>query len=366
LIETLTFGSPDRIPFEPGGPRESTRRAWADQGLEGEDWYRGVCEHLGVRIPRSGWLGVGVSFRMIPQFEEKVLERRDGHLVVQDWKGNICEISEQFDLTYLRQAKDFVTRSWIRCPVEGPADWEAMKARYDIDAPGRFPEDFEKRCREFRDRSDALTIGFPGPFWQMREWCGFEGLCLMMIEQPALVDEMADFWRRFVSALLERILARVVPDRLFIGEDMAYKEKAMISPGMVRRWCMPSWSQWAAQATEAGCPLIELDSDGYVGELIPLWIESGINVNSPLEVAAGNDLPAWRQQYGRKMAYRQGVDKRAMAAGGDVLRAEMQRLEPTVRAGGYIPGCDHGVPSNVAWPDFLDYCEQLARMTGWL
>jgi len=35
----------------------------------------------------------GVDFRMIPQFEEKIIERRPGTLVVQDWKGNICEIS---------------------------------------------------------------------------------------------------------------------------------------------------------------------------------------------------------------------------------------------------------------------------------
>jgi len=44
----------------------------------------------------------------------------------------------------------------------------------------------------------------------------------------------------------------------------------------------------------------------------------------------------------------------------------MQRIAPVVRDGGYIPGCDHGVPSDIAWPDFMDYCQQLARLTGWL
>jgi len=63
----------------------------------------------------------------------------------------------------------------------------------------------------------------------MREWCGFEGLCLMMIDQPDLVAEMAGFWMEFVSAMFERILPHVVPDVVVINEDMAYKAKAMIS-----------------------------------------------------------------------------------------------------------------------------------------
>ncbi len=33
--------------------------------------------------------------------------------------------------------------------------------------------------------------------------------------------------------------------------------------------------------------------------------------------------------------------------------------------GGYIPGCDHGVPADVSWPDCLEYCRRLAEMTGW-
>ncbi len=53
---------------------------------------------------------------MNPMFEEKVLEHRDGHYVVQDWMGNVVEISDTFDVTYIRNAVDFVTRKWHRFP----------------------------------------------------------------------------------------------------------------------------------------------------------------------------------------------------------------------------------------------------------
>ncbi|MGD2175225.1 MAG: hypothetical protein PVJ27_07465, partial [Candidatus Brocadiaceae bacterium] len=38
-IGTLKFERPDRIPFQPGWPRESTRRRWHAEGLpEDRNW----------------------------------------------------------------------------------------------------------------------------------------------------------------------------------------------------------------------------------------------------------------------------------------------------------------------------------------
>jgi hypothetical protein len=317
---------------------------------------------------------LGVDFRLIPQFEEKVLERRGGHLIVQDWKGNICEISDQFDVTYLRNPKDFVTRRWIKCPVENRDDWEQMKRRYDVQTPGRFPAEFQQQKNGasgthptgVAEREQVLTVSIAGPFWQMREWCGFEGLCGLMVKQPDLVAEMAAFWTDFVSAMLARILPQVVPDALMIGEDMAYKAKAMISPAMTRKFCLPSWRRWSEQVRSAGCSLIDVDSDGFIEGLIPLWIEAGVNVCDPIEVAALNDVVEFRRRFGRQMAYRGGVDKRAMAAGGQTIRDELKRIEPVIQDGGFIPGCDHGVPADVSWPNYVGYCRLLAKLTGWL
>ncbi|OQA30800.1 MAG: Adenylate cyclase 1 [Betaproteobacteria bacterium ADurb.Bin341] len=49
---------------------------------------------------------------MIPTFEEKVLEHKNGHYIVQDWMGAVTEISDKYDYTYIRNAIDFVTRRW--------------------------------------------------------------------------------------------------------------------------------------------------------------------------------------------------------------------------------------------------------------
>jgi uroporphyrinogen decarboxylase len=200
----------------------------------------------------------------------------------------------------------------------------------------------------------------------MREWLGFEHLCVTFADDPAWIGEMVEFWTVYVLALLERILAVTTLDHVQVNEDMAYKLHSMISPRMARRFLVPAWRSWIA-AVKTRCPhaVVTIDSDGYIGELLPLFIEAGFDGTWPVEVAAGNDLNLFRRAYGSNLAYGGGIDKRALAAGGAVMRAELARVRPVIESGGYIPGCDHGVPADIAWPDFIAYARELARLTGW-
>lgn len=369
FLETLMYGTPDKIPFEPGQPREKTLKRWYSEGLPPDrDWFEFLGATIGIACelttePSGEDL---VSFRMIPAFEEKILEHRDGHYIIQDWMGNIVEISDEYDYTYIRFPKDFVTRRWHKFPVTNLTEFEAMKKRYNPDDPARYVPDFEDRVKKLRNRDYVVSINFSGPFWQLREWCGFEPLCIMFVEDPEFVREMIEFWTEFISKTMARLLDAGIVDRIWINEDMAYKEKIMISPEMTREFLAPAWCRWASEARQAGVPIIDEDSDGKIEELIPIWIESGINVCDPIEVAAGNDIVEYRKKFSRQIAFRQGVDKRCIAKGGRAIEEEMMRLEPVVRGGGYIPGCDHGVPFDISWPDFVYYATLLADMTGWL
>lgn len=122
FLQTLFFGNPDRIPLPPGGPRESTLAVWHAQGLPVDvHWYDHLMSLLGIERPLTKpRADPGISFIMIPIFKEKVLTHRDGHYLVQDWMGAITEISDKFDYTYIRTAKDFVTRKWHAFPVKTP------------------------------------------------------------------------------------------------------------------------------------------------------------------------------------------------------------------------------------------------------
>ena len=367
------FRSADRIPFSPGNGRESTRNRWyregLPEGLTGLDLiHEAFRQAAGFPFPsepkRLAW--VVIDHMMNPKFEEKVIEIRENSQVVQDWKGNICEIGLEFDVSYLRSALDFVTRNWLKCPVENRSDWEEMKKRYNPDDPARILVTPPSAGMSWDDRTNPIIWHVHGPYWQLREWCGFENLSMMFYDEPGLVAEMIDFWEEYVLRLMEHGLKHVTPDEFFISEDMAYKGHSMISPEMAERFLLPTWKRWGDRVKKAGIPLYSMDSDGYIGELIPLWIKAGIHVCEPVEVAAGNDLVALRREFGHDMAFRGGVDKREIARGGKFIEREMERLRPVMEDGGYIPGCDHGVPSDVSWPDFVHYCRLLGEATGWI
>lgn len=363
------FGTPDKIPLAPGKGRKSTRERWYTEGLP-----RDVADITEFAYRQAGgtqpWEPAGRGFdineRMIPQFEEKIIERKSDSQVVQDWKGNVCEIGNEFTLEHLRNAVDFVTRRWIKCPVETRADWEDMMKRYQAKDPARYPANASDAGTALASRTWPVIWNFSGPFWQLREWLGFESLCMMFHDEPEWIREMVYFWQEHVAGLLEEGLKYMTPDEVHLSEDMAYKEHAMISPAMTREFLLPVYQRWGEIILRHKVPIYAMDSDGHIGELIPIWIEGGMNACDPIEVAAGNDIVAFRKQFGRNMAYRGGVDKRLMAKGGRHIEAEIERLTPVIRDGGFIPGCDHGVPADVSWPDFVYYVKLLSKATGWL
>ncbi|MBU4212675.1 MAG: hypothetical protein L6437_02010 [Kiritimatiellae bacterium] len=371
-IATVRGPNPDKVLFYPGGASRAAVDNWHRQGLPpGADWYETMKRELGIEYePNAQEVQPEVKFGMVPGFEVKIIERRGHNILVQDSIGILCEISAEHEdyVARNKQFPDYIGVKYVKHPVETRDEWERMKTRYNVDDPGRFPADFKERCRKMAmdRRTGVVGIGLSGVFWQMRDWMGLENFCIALIEQPALVKEMIGFYETFCSAVLEKTVAQVTVDWVQISEDMAYKGRSMISPAMIREFLLPTWKRWCDILKQSGCPMIYVDSDGYIAELIPLWIEAGINSNGPVEVAAGNDLAAYRKRFGMQMGYLGGIDKRAIVQGGAALKREMKRIKPVVKAGGYIPSCDHGIPPEVTWPGLLDYCRELARLTGWL
>ncbi len=368
ILATLTFGNPDKVPLRPGSGRKSTLARWRSEGLpEGVGPVEFVFGELGIPMEPSEKHGFYANFRMVPTFEEKVLSHENGHYIVQDWMGAVTEISDEYDYTYIRNAIDFVTRKWHRFPVQTTAEWEDMKKRFNPMEPARLPGDLSQIAAKVKNRPYAIEVSMNGPFWQLREWLGMEELCIAFLDRPELVADMIDFWKDFTYKLLERFLPYGVVDILHINEDMAYKAHSMISPAMTRRYIQPVYEAWAALCKKHGSAILDIDSDGYVEELIPIWIDSGIHVCDPIEVAAHNDIVKYRAMFGRRMAYQGGVDKRAMAKGGQALVEEINRvLPPLLKTGGFVPGCDHGIPHDVSLDNYRAYVKLMAQHTGWL
>jgi uroporphyrinogen decarboxylase len=69
------------------------------------------------------------------------------------------------------------------------------------------------------------------------------------------------------------------------------------------------------------------------------------------------DAGRLRNTYGRELRLIGGVDKRALAAGGKDLEAEVARRFEVARQGGYIPCVDHDVSADISFQNYSRYVE---------
>src|SRR5208337_2561874 len=89
-----------------------------------------------------------------------------------------------------------------------------------------------------------------------------------------------------------------------------------------------------------------------------IYREVGFNTLIPIEVAAGNDLIAMRNRFGRKLAFQGGFDKRVLAKGRKEIHGEVMRLYPfMMTSGGFTPNVDHSVPADVSFANYRYYIE---------
>jgi uroporphyrinogen decarboxylase len=76
---------------------------------------------------------------------------------------------------------------------------------------------------------------------------------------------------------------------------------------------------------------------------------------SPFEVAAGCNVVELGRQH-PNLAMFGGIDKRELAKGVDAIDRMVDAIMPAMRKrGGYIPTCDHGVPEEVSYQDYVHF-----------
>jgi uroporphyrinogen decarboxylase len=193
---------------------------------------------------------------------------------------------------------------------------------------------------------------------------GLEGLCVAFYDQPQLVERMMAQRAEAMIAITDEVLRHTAFEVFWFWEDMAYNHGPLIDPRMFRRLALPHYRRVCDWLRSRGIEHIWLDSDGDIHELIPIWLEAGINGLWPFERQAGMDVVEVRRIYGHDLAMAGGISKRAVAEGGEAMRREVDRVMPLVEDGGYLPELDHSAPPDISWPNFCAYMSYLMHRLG--
>jgi len=347
FLRTMRYEPVDRpLRPPPGNPWPATRERWEREGLP-----KGVnlAEYFGMDDLKIRHVGIETLFW--PPFAVEVLEETDEFVIRINERG-----------VKVREFKDGSSMpEFLEYPIKGPESLGWLRERLAWRAERVLP-DWLAQARRWREEDCVLLCNGGMYFAFLNEHLGTDHLMLMYFDHPEFIHEINDRLCALCERALELALAEIELDFIGYHEDMAYKNGSLISPAMFREFMTPYYRRISQVADRFGVDLRYMDSDGDIRELIPLWLECGIGLMSPLEVAAGMDVVALRREYGRKLTMVGGFDKRILAADRAAITREFARLRPVLEEGGYQLSCDHGVPPDVPLANYAHLCELLRTL----
>ena len=296
-----------------------------------------------------------MSFDISPQLKEEIISEDDHYKVYKDKFG--IKMKARKDGTSPPLDLDF--------PVKNDEDFENYKSYYDHDLKKRLPKNWATLKKEIKNRDYPLRLG-GNPYGFLgfpRHIMGMTNLFMAYYDNPKLVKRINEFFLDFVMEYWHEFLSTIEPDCILVFEDMAFKSGSLVSKEIFEEFMKPYYLKLIDYLKQYGVKNIIVDSDGFVEELIPLFIDCGVTGILPFEIAAGNDMIKIRQNY-PKFQLLGGIDKRILFEGSkesDIDR-ELEKVKILLKKGGYIPHIDHLVSEDATWKNFTIYRNKLNKI----
>jgi len=290
-----------------------------------------------------------------PLFENRVIEDKGDYEIVQDESGR--------HILFFKGRRDGFMPEYIKNPVENWQTWiDNVKWRLNPSTEQRRNK-FQKilpDLMEAQNKGMVITEMVIGGYMYLRCLIGPMNLPLFCYDHPEIIHDCMKTWLELADNVIAEHQKHIVVDELYLGEDICYNHGPLISPTMIKEFLLPYYQQLiinikTRQASSGRHLYFHIDSDGFVVPIIPLYREIGMDVMSPFEVASGCDVIREGQTF-PDMALFGGIDKRILAKTIKEIDKHLDRILPAMyKRGGYIPTCDHGVPEEVSFENYMHY-----------
>lgn len=346
FLEIMHYGSFDRMPVVHWTGWPETMERWYAEGLPRDV---DIHEFFGTT---PHWTSPGVNIGLFPLFEEEIIEEteeyrvlRDGcGVILKDWKHKSC-IPHYIDFT-----------------LKTAADWPEYKKRLQPD-PARIPVDLDEQIKK-GECSGLPMVAWTGSLmgW-VRDWMGVENMSYLFYDDREVYIDMVNTISDLVCWGLDQFLPKAQYDMGFGWEDICGKTGPLVSPDIFDECVAPGYRKIRKKLEEYGITLYGIDSDGDIKALIGHWLDAGVNVQFPVEIGTfKGDALAYRKQYGKELRIIGNFDKLSLEKGHDAIEAELARLLPLMKEGGFMMMPDHLITPGVSLEDYRWFLERWRKI----
>jgi uroporphyrinogen decarboxylase len=344
-LNILRFKKADRMPSVHFGYWRELLYEWAEQGIiskdiaahwgDGNDADRELDKLIGWDYNWSNTRGANTG--LMPGFEYKELEvLPDGSKRVLTWNGVIEKIkpgiiSIPSEDDYLLKDREIFEREFL-------PKMQFSKDRINYD----YFLNHHNNIYENDDRPVGIWVG--SVLGNIRDMTTVRGMSYLMYdEDEELFADIVNTYAEMQYKCVEEVLKTGAKfDFAHFWEDICFKNGPLISPAKFEEICAPHYKKRCDLLHSYGIDIISLDCDGVTKELLPTWVENGVNTMFPIEIGVwGDQFEGARNKFGNKVLGVGGMDKTALRKDKAAVDEELKRMEKLASLGGFIPCPDH-------------------------
>ncbi len=374
VLATLAHEVPDRVPIVLG-PSNATgikmaiyRRIKALAGIEAPDAYLYDWPELGTAsLDEATYERLHVDVRgVLDHFPAAVRARnaaRAPHTpFIDDWGSGQIEGREGEWFPGFHPIPDVVSMDEL---VDYP--WP------DMADPTRFTG-VRAEAQRLRDEGVYATLGVPWlafPLERAFALQGTDNFLASLAAEPDFAEALLWQTQTLCKGLLDGFLRECgdLLDMVKIGDDLGSQVGLLMSPAMYRRILKPIHADLIAFIKARTTAPVVFHTDGDVYDLLPDFIEIGVDVLNPVQASAGgmSDFAGLKRRFGENLVFCGGMDTHHVLPHGtpDEVRAEVRRVIATLgEGGGYMLGAVHTVMGDVPPENVLamvDAVEEFGR-----
>lgn len=370
VLLALSHEEADRIPLH-DSPWVSAIERWHGEGLPEET---NPAEYFDYEL-------VGFGTDTSPRFPIEIVEEDEEYIVRTTPEGGLQRDHKDYSSTpeiidYTCKTRDDWDRIKERLtPDRDRVDWEgAWLAGTAADERGDLSilETGRTDCRlglpgwqQAYDQGRFIYYQAGFGYDRIQAYLASEQLLMTIATDPDWVRDMYETNATLTIQMYEIMTQGGFGfDGAYIFCDLGYRNGLLFSPHHYDEQLRPTFQRLVDFFHSEGLPVI-LHSCGRVTDLIPRFIQDGLDCLQPLEQKAGMDLLEIKKGFGDSIALMGGIDVRAMAHPDPAVAEEeiATKIPVAKQGGGYIYHSDHSVPDNVS---FERYCQvlELVRKHG--
>jgi hypothetical protein len=359
--EIMFYGSFDVMPVIHWNAWQETKERWIREGMARDadaHAFLGASPMWETLISDDSWLSVPhpgdvIATGLFPSFEEEVREETKEYRIVKNRDGTISR--ELKDATSIPHYLDY--------SFKNASDWDEYKRRLLPD-PARLSPDAEIRLQKLSASDRPVCFPLGSLMGWVRNWMGLENLSYLIADARDVFCDVVMTIADLTCWTLDQILPRLKVDLAHGWEDMCGVNGPLLSPAVFTECVAPGYEKIRGKLDEYGVRLLEIDTDGDVLHFCRNLMDAGVNVLFPVEVGTfKGDAIALRKKYGTELRLMGNFDKLSLEKGRAAVSAEIERLLPLMKQGGYIMMPDHMITPGVSLEMYRWYLDEIRALS---